>query len=77
MTRLVHESPRQAQFRRDCEDAGFNVVIVGSTAGDTYGVEYGTADAPTSQDVIDSTKIKLSATNHNGSPVLYVGAAHR
>jgi hypothetical protein len=80
MERLTHESPRQAQFRRDCEDSGLDVIkYVLANGTETYAVKCGDGgpSGPSEQDVIDVTKIKLFTADTDGVTVLYVGAATR
>lgn len=80
MIRLTHETPRQAQFRRDCEDNGLDIIkYVLNNGYGTYAVECGDGgpDGPIEQDVIDITKIKLTRVDTDGITVLYVGAATR
>jgi hypothetical protein len=83
MERLTHESPRQSQFRRDCEDAGLNIVKFKLLDGnETYAVKCGPG-GPEAQDVIESTKIKLNKACTDGESwmdgevILYVGVATR
>jgi hypothetical protein len=80
MDRLTHETPRQAQFRRDCEDNGLDIIKFVLTNGtETYAVKCGDggSSGPSEQDVIDITKIKLFMANTDGVTILYVGAATR
>lgn len=83
MERLTHESPRQAQFRRDCDDAGLNIIKFTLLDGtETYAVKCG-GGGPEAQDVTESTKIKLSRACtsseswSDGETILYVGVATR